>query len=138
MIAQLARDPAPAAADDIERGEPPFSFVVAAWAIVAFLLWFVLHVDLLPALLAGLLVFELVHLFTRRMSAVRERRARILAVAVIATVVVGLLGLAAFAAVVFFKSENGGYVILLKKTTEVIQSWRHLVPEWATQSMPLG
>lgn len=137
MIDTRAPDPAPAAAAGIERGEPPLSFVVAAWAIAAFLLWFVLHVDLLPALLAGLLVFELVHLFTRRMSAVRERRARILAVAVIATVVVGLLGLAAFAAVVFFKSENGGYVILLKKTTEVIQSWRHLVPEWLVQSMPL-
>ncbi len=121
----------------IERSEPPFAFVVAAWAIAAFLLWFVLHVDLLPALLAGLLVFELVHLFTLRMSSVRERRARILAVAFIATVVVGLLGLAAFASVVFFKSENGGYIILLKKTAEVIQSWRHLVPEWAAQSMPV-
>lgn len=137
MIDTLAPEPASPAAADIERSEPPLSFVVAAWAIAAFLLWFVLHFELLPALLAGLLVFELVHLFTRRMTSVREQGARILAVAVIATVVVGLLGLAAFAAVVFFKSENGGYVILLKKTAEVIQSWRHLIPEWASQSMPV-
>ena len=53
-----------------------------------------LHFDLLPALLAGLLVFELVHLLTLRLTFVRERRARILAVAFIAMVVVGLLSLA--------------------------------------------
>ncbi len=137
MTGPVSLEPAAAAPQDIGREEPPLPFVVVAWAITAFLLWFVLHVDLLPALLAGLLVFELVHLFTLRMTSVRERRARILAVAVIATVVVGLLGLAAFAAVIFFKSENGGYVILLKKATEVIQSWRHLIPEWAAQSMPV-
>jgi predicted PurR-regulated permease PerM len=137
MTDTIDREPALSEPVESERGEPPPAFVVAAWAIAAFLLWFVLHFELLPALLAGLLVFELVHVFTRRMTSVRERGARILAVAGIATVVVGLLGLAAFAAVVFFKSENGGYVILLKKTAEVIQSWRHLIPEWAAQSMPV-
>ena len=119
------------------RSEPAQRFVTAAWLIAGFLLWFVLHADLLAALLAGLLVFELVHLITLRMDLVREQRARMLAVAIVATVVVGLLGLAAFGAVVFFKSENGGYVILLKKGAEVIQSWRHLIPEWAAKSMPL-
>ncbi|MEO6895725.1 MAG: AI-2E family transporter [Caldimonas sp.] len=137
MTDPLVPKRAPPAPRDIARSEPPLPFVVAAWAITAFLLWFVLHFELLPALLAGLLVFELVHLFTRRMTSVRERGARIFAVAVIASVVVGLLGLAAFAAIVFFKSENGGYIILLKKTAEVIQSWRHLIPEWAAQSMPV-
>ncbi len=137
MTGAVILEPAAAARQQIGRDEPPLPFVVAAWTIAVFLLWFVLHVDLLPALLAGLLVFQLVHLATLRMTFVRERRARILAVAAIATVVVGLLGLAAFASVVFFKSENGGYVVLLKKTVEIIQSWRHLVPESAAQSMPV-
>ena len=50
---------------------------------------------------------------------------------------VGLLGLLAFGSVLFFRSESGGYVALLKKAAEVSQSWRHLVPEWASQSMPV-
>jgi len=119
-----------------EREGPAFRFVVAAWLIAAFLLWFALHFDLLAALLAGLLVFELVHLVTLRLTTVRERRARILAVAFIAVVVVGLLSLLTFGAVVFFRSESGGYVALLRKSAEVIQSWRHLIPEWAQPSMP--
>jgi len=119
-----------------EREGPAFRFVVAAWLIAAFLLWFALRFDLLAALLAGLLVFELVHLVTLRLTTVRERRARILAVAFIAVVVVGLLSLLTFGAVVFFRSESGGYVALLRKSAEVIQSWRHLIPEWAQPSMP--
>jgi len=121
---------------NVERDEPARRFVVAAWLVAAFLLWFALQFDLLPALLAGLLVFELVHLVTMRLTSVRERRARILAVAFIAFVVVGLLSLLTFGAVLFFRSESGGYAALLRKSAEVIQSWHHLVPEWARQSMP--
>jgi predicted PurR-regulated permease PerM len=121
----------------LEMDEPARPFVIGAWLIAVFLLWFVLHVDLLPALLAGLLVFELVHLLTLRLTFVRERRARILAVAFIAIVVVGLLSLMIFGAVLFFRSDTGGYVLLLKKSAEVIQSWRHLIPEWMAQSVPV-
>jgi hypothetical protein len=77
--------------------------------VTAALLWLALRFDLLPALLAGLLVFELVHLQTKRLPFVRERRARILAVAFLGTVVVGSLSLATFAAVLFFGSDTGGY-----------------------------
>jgi predicted PurR-regulated permease PerM len=52
-------------------------------------------------------------------------------------VVVGLLSLMVFGAVLFFRSDSGGYVLLLKKSAEVIQSWRHLIPEWMAQSVPL-
>lgn len=116
--------------------EPAGPFVIAAWLIAAVLLWFVLHVHLLPALLAGLLVFELVHVLTLRLRTVRERRARMLAVALIAFVVVGLLSLLIFGAFLLVRSENGGYVALLQKAAEVIQSWRHLIPGWMAQSIP--
>ena len=120
----------------LARDEPPHRFVVGAWLVAVALLWFALQFNLLPALLAGLLVFELVHLMTLRLNFVRERRARILAVAFIAITVVGLLALAAFGSVLFFRSESGGYVILLKKSAEVIQSWRHLIPDWMAHSVP--
>ncbi len=73
---------------DLAVKEPARDYVIGAWLIAAALLWLVLRFDLLPALLAGLLVFELVHVLTMRLSFVRERRARIVAVAFIAVVVV--------------------------------------------------
>src|SRR3982751_5046635 len=71
--------------------EPPGKFLIGAWLATAVLLLLVLHFDLLPAMLAGLLVFELVHVLTLRLNFVRERRARLLAVAFLAAVIVGLL-----------------------------------------------
>ena len=116
--------------------EPARNYVIGAWLIAAALLWFVLHFDLLPALLAGLLVFELVHLQTMRLTHVRERKARVLAVAFLAVVVVALLSLATGAATLFFRSDSGGYVLLLKKSAEVIQSWRGLMPAWLVHTLP--
>ncbi|MEO5843804.1 MAG: AI-2E family transporter [Caldimonas sp.] len=112
------------------------NYLIAAWLVAAALLWLVLRFDLLPALLAGLLVFELVHVLSLRLRTVRERRARILAVAFIAAVVVGLLSVAIFAATLFFRSDTGGYVLLLKKGSDVIQSWRGLLPPWLVHSLP--
>ncbi|HSC64913.1 MAG TPA: AI-2E family transporter [Caldimonas sp.] len=121
---------------DVADKEPARNFVVAGWAIAAALLWLVLRLDLLPALLAGLLVFELVHVLTMRLNFVRERRARIVAVAFIAAVVVGLLSLVAVASLLFFRSDTGGYVLLLKKSAEVIQSWRAMAPPWLVHTLP--
>jgi predicted PurR-regulated permease PerM len=123
-------------APPVQSDEPADRYVIGAWLLAVSLLWFVLHFELLPALLAGLLVFELVHVLTLRLPFVRERRARILAVAFIAIVVVGLLSLMIIGGVLFFRSESGGYVLLLKKSAEVIQSWRHLIPEWMAHSVP--
>ena len=121
---------------DVAVKEPERNYVIGAWVIAAALLWLVLRLDLLPALLAGMLVFELVHVLTMRLNFVRERRGRIVAVAVIAAVVVGLLSLAAFAALLFFRSDTGGYVLLLKKSADVIQSWRGLIPTWLAHTLP--
>ena len=121
---------------DLAIKEPPRNYVLGAWLITASLLWLVLHIGLLPALLAGLLVFELVHVLTLRLTFVHERRARILAVTFIAAVVVGLLSLVTFAGILFFHSETGGYVPLLRKSAEIIQSWRGLLPVWIVQSLP--
>ena len=66
----------------------------------------------------------------------RERRARILAVAFLATVVVGPLSLATFAAVLFFAQRHRRLCLLLKKSADVIQSWRGLLPAWIVHTLP--
>lgn len=120
----------------ITRDEPPRNFVIGALLITAALLWLALRLDLLPALLAGLLVFELVHALTLRLPFVRERKARMVAVMLLVVVVVGLFSLGIFAAVLFFRSDTGGYVVLLRKGAEVIQSWRGLMPAWIVATLP--
>ena len=48
------------------REDPPLRYAIAAWVIAACLLVATLQLRLLPALLAGLLVYELVHVIAPR------------------------------------------------------------------------
>ena len=66
---------------------------VAAWIIGAGLLVVVLVAHLLPALLAGLLVYELVHLLAPKLKLLGKGydRAKIVAVTLIAIAVIALL-----------------------------------------------
>ena len=116
--------------------EPPRGYVIGAWVVTAGLLWLVMHFDLLPALIAGMVVFELVHVLTPRLTFIRERGARLLAVALLATVVVGALSAAILGAVWFFRSDTGGYVALLQKAAETIQSLRGMMPASMGDSIP--
>lgn len=111
-------------------------FRLAAGVLAIAALWLVLRLGLLPALLAGLLVFVIVHVLTERMRFVHERKARLVAVALVGVVVVGGLSLAVFAALVFFRSETGGYALLLRKADEILRSWRTVLPAWAVQALP--
>jgi predicted PurR-regulated permease PerM len=123
---------------DPTLNEPARKYVIAAWLATAFLLWLGLVFGLLPAMLAGLLVFELVHVLTLRLNFVRERRARLLAIALIAAVVVALLTLMIFGAMLLFRSDSGGYPALLDKAAEIIESWRGMLPGWIVQALPTG
>lgn len=121
---------------NLSSDKTPQKYISGAWLVIVALLWFVLQFDLLPALLSGLLVFELVHLQAMRFTSLRERKARVLAVALIGVVVVGLLSLATFAAMLFFSSETGGYILLLRKSAEIIQSLRGMMPMWIVHALP--
>jgi predicted PurR-regulated permease PerM len=103
---------------------------IASYSIAAVLLFMVMELRLLPALLAGLLVYEIVHtaapLFGRRMEGAR---ARVVVVALLAALVIGVLILAIFGAAGFIRNEIGNPEDL----------WQHqLMPlvEKARQQMP--
>ncbi|MDH4189873.1 MAG: AI-2E family transporter [Betaproteobacteria bacterium] len=112
---------------------------VASWCLAAASLALVLGLHLLPALLAGLLVYELVHviaqLLPRRVSG---SRARVAAVAVIATLVVGVLAAAIIGAAAFLRSDAGNLMALLRKMAEIVESTRGALPEWMVESLPSG
>jgi len=100
---------------------------------------FVLHFHLLPAVVAGLLVYELVStlfpLFSHRLS---TYRAKGLALALVLLLVAGAIGAAAFGVVVFMGSEGGSLSLLLARMADILESSRAQLPQWLADSLPSG
>jgi predicted PurR-regulated permease PerM len=116
---------------------PNYRFDVAAWITAAAALFLILLLHLLPALLAGLLVHQLIDLLSSRLvfSRFRPRRRKWLAVltiavAVIAVVTVALIGLAALLNV------EGGPLALIYRIADILDRSRELLPPWLVTLLP--
>ena len=108
-----------------------------AWLLAAAALILVLERHLLPALLAGLLVHELVHLMApalqRRFS---SARGKLIAVALLATIVVAAAAAATFGALAFFRSEEGSLARLFGRMAQIIEGARASLPPWVLDLLP--
>jgi predicted PurR-regulated permease PerM len=120
--------------------EPRRSFPhceTAAYCLAAAALLLVLWLRLLPALLAGLLVFELVHalvpLLRLRFSGERSRLA---ALVVLATLIIGAGTALIFGAIAFFRSDAGSIPALLQKMADIIEGTRNALPSWLLEYVP--
>ncbi len=113
-------------------------YEVASYIIAVLSLFLVMKLYLLPALIAGLLVYELVHSLARilRASRIGDARAKIAAVALIATVVITLLSLGIWGLTVFFHSGGGSIPVLLQRMAEIIDRSRESVPSWLSEYLP--
>ena len=109
---------------------------IAAWLIAGFLLLFALRFHLLPGLLAGLLVYELVHIIAPQLRLVHAGAGKVAAVALLAMVVVAMLTLLFFGAMAFFRSDAGSLPALLQKMAEIIEGSRGNLPDWVVGSLP--
>lgn len=112
---------------------------IAAWLLMAVSLLLTLGLHLMPALLAGLLVVQLVHLLAPRFVIGRlgHAWAKVLVVSLITLVVLGALGGLATGAVLYLRTE-GGLAGLLTKMAEIIENSRELLPAWAAAWLPQG
>lgn len=112
----------------------------AAYAIVAALLTAVLFLRLVPALLGGLLIFEIVHTLAPQLvgGKLSAARARLVAVALLALLAIGATIGASAAAVYQVRGEGGGFPAVLQKMAETIESSRELLPVWAHEWLPEG
>ena len=112
----------------------------AAWTLAVLGTIFVLHFHLLSAVIAGLLVYELVHvifpLLERGFSSTQQ--AKIAAVTLIIAVVVGAVSAAILGIVVFMRSEGGSLSALAAKMAEILESSRAALPPWASAYVPSG
>src|SRR4051812_34374091 len=113
--------------DQTKLGAPAIaSYVLAAGALAL-----VLYKGLLAALLAGLLVYSLVHLVVPLLGKkISGRRAKLLAVAVLSCLIVLALTGAIWGAISFFSSDAGSIDTLLKKMADILEASRNQIPEW--------
>jgi predicted PurR-regulated permease PerM len=87
-------------------------------------------------LLAGLLVYELVHIIAPRLRLAHAGAGKVAAVALLAMVVVAMLTLLFFGAMAFFRSDAGSLPALLQKMAEIIEGSRGNLPDWVVGSLP--
>lgn len=133
------RDPAARPARVAGERQPTFSGVeIASYAAAAFGMWAVLAFKLLGALLAGMLVYQLVHtiapVIERHMS---SRRARWVAVVILATVVVGLLTGLSIGLIEHFEQTVPNIQNLLGQVMQIIEHARPRTPEWLANMLPV-
>lgn len=114
------------------------TYDVAAWILAGTSLVLVVGLHLLPALLAGLLVHELVHFLAPRLKVLRihQARGKLVAVALLATVVVLGIVLAGVGIVAFARSDAGSLPTLLKKMADILDRWRAVLPASVLESVP--
>jgi predicted PurR-regulated permease PerM len=109
-----------------------------AWAIFGSgLLWFV-HAKLLPALLAGLLIFTLVNALVRpfRKRALGREGPRVLAVTLLAAVLLTLITLAALGLTAFLRNSDENVPALIQRMAEIIETSRDRLPQWVLEKVP--
>lgn len=109
----------------------------ASWLLALLSLILVLQLHLLPVLLAGLLVYELVHLtaplLERRLSGLRAKQ---IAVAFLAALVVGAAVAGAIAIVAFVRSDAGSLATLAQKMAAILENSRQSMPDWLLGALP--
>jgi predicted PurR-regulated permease PerM len=111
---------------------------IASYSLAAALLFLVMFLHLLPALLAGLLVYEIVHsaapLFGRK---VESTRARVIVVALLAAIVIGVLILAIFGAAGFIRNEVGNPEELWQnQLMPLVEKARQQMPAFVVDHLP--
>ncbi len=109
----------------------------ASWLLAAVALFATLQLHLLSALLAGSLVYQLVHALAPMLQRhVSSQRARVAAVIFLATLIVGALSGAILAAIAFFRSDGGDLGALLQRMADIIEGARGSLPAWVVTRLP--
>lgn len=117
-----------------------FTFTtIASYVLIAVALLIVLLKGLVAALFSGLLVFALVHMLTPALGKnISDQRARVIAVAILGTVIVALLSAAVWGTITFFQSDAGSLEVLMQKLADIIEVSRDQMPPWLKEHIPAG
>jgi predicted PurR-regulated permease PerM len=111
----------------------------ASYILMASLLTFVLWQKLLAALLAGLLIHELVYLIApiiMQRARIQRRAAKVTVVTFLTIVVLTVLAGLLAALVYYFRTGEENLPALMKKMAEILETSRKLMPGWLAQKLP--
>lgn len=116
----------------------PLSYHRATWVLMGLGLFVVLELHLLTSLLAGLLVFQLVHLLASALHVpfITSRNTKIFVVAVLAVVIVSLLVLAGIGIVIFLRKGPDNLTTLLSQLAVIVENLRQHLPATVVQHLP--
>ena len=110
---------------------------IASWILAGLALVAVLHLHLLPSLLAGLLVYQLVHLLAPRLQRhFASERTQLVALFLLASLVVGAITAAVIATIAFFKGDSGNMALLFGKMAQILEDARTSMPSWVIDLLP--
>src|SRR6478735_2151713 len=94
------------------------------WFFTALVLGLILQLHLLSALIAGLLVYELVHVLASRLreNHVAGSRAKLLAVGLIAGLVIAAITASTIGVITFLRNGSDSLPALLQKLADIIEA----------------
>lgn len=111
----------------------------ATWAVATAALLLILYLKLLPALIAGLLVYVLVNLLTpllRRKRWLWGEGPRLVAVSIIAGIVITLIGVIGVYAAGMLRGSQDSIPALITRMAEIIEQSRNQLPGWISDYVP--
>jgi predicted PurR-regulated permease PerM len=110
-----------------------------AIAAVALGLFLTLHLNLVAALLSGLLVHELVHALAPRIAfgGMGKRRSRILTVGLVGALVIGGLIAVLVVGVALLRREGVSPADLLARMADILDASRASLPAWISEQLPV-
>ena len=114
----------------------PNVYDTGSWILMGLALFLVLLVHLVPALLVGLAVYELVQFVVQTLNIVqiRRRRAKLMAIALVGVGVVAFIGLAGIGIVSFLQTDR--IPMLISKLADSLDSWRGVLPNSVAEQVP--
>lgn len=113
-------------------------FDLSAWILMVAFLIGVLVLHLLPALISGLVVYELVHILvpTLRLERLAGKRAAVVSVGLLTAVVIMVVSLAVFGLIAFLRSDNGDVSHLMEQLAVIIDQSKNALPPFIQNSLP--
>jgi predicted PurR-regulated permease PerM len=129
--------PPPDKAIESFASEPVTAPLVASWILAGVALLVIPFLHLVSALVAGLLVFELVGLIAPLIERhLVHRWSRWLAVATLAILTIAVLILAGFGVAAFLRSDASSPQVLTDKLNQIITEARGKLPPYLVESFP--
>jgi predicted PurR-regulated permease PerM len=118
------------------RARRPSAVEIWSWILAGLTLFLVLRLHLLTAFLAGLLVYELVHIIAPLLhKRLFGERARMVAVGILAAFIVGIITAAIFGVIGVLRSE-GSLSALIQKMADILEQARSTMPPWIVDYLP--